>query len=95
MHSCKSFLFIHTIQEGKFLQNSDHFLFQPFAADKADNKAEGAEHPVEVHSHPDAQQLAVEAEDHQVAEAHPEHPHRDDAHRHGEGCVAGGAEDVG
>ena len=37
----------------------------------------------------------MEAKDHQVAEAHPEHPHRDDAHRHGEGCVAGRAEDVG
>ena len=37
----------------------------------------------------------MQAQDHQVAEAHPEHPHGEDADRHCEGGVAGGAEDVG
>ena len=37
----------------------------------------------------------MQAQDHQVAETHPEHPHGEDADRHREGGVAGGAEDVG
>ena len=76
-------------------KDSDDLLFQPLAAHEAHKEAQGAERPVQIHAHPDGQQAAVEGQHTQVAEAHPEHPHGEDADRHREGGVAGGAEDVG
>ena len=75
--------------------NSDHLLLHPPAADKADAEEQRAHGPIQEHAHPDEQQAAVELEHHQVAEGHPEHPHGDDADRHGKGGVSGGAQDVG
>lgn len=75
--------------------NSDHLLFHPPAADKADAEEQRAHGPIQEHAHPDEQQAAVELEHHQVAEGHPEHPHGDDADRHGKGGISGGAQDVG
>lgn len=73
----------------------DDFLFQPFATDKADGEAEGAEYPVKVHTHPDAQQLTVEAQNHQITEADPKYPHREDADGHSEGRIPCRTKNVG
>ena len=74
---------------------SDDLLLKPFSPDKTHHKADGAERPVEIHPHPDAEQSAAHLQDPQVAEAHAEHPHGHDADGHGEAGVAGGTEDVG
>ena len=74
---------------------SDHTLLQPAAPAEAQIEAQRAEHPVQIHPHPDAQQPAAEAEHCQIAEAHPERPHGHDAHGHGKPGITGGAQDIG
>ena len=76
-------------------QRSDHAVLHPFAAEEADGEEQGAEGPVHEHTGPDGQQAAAEMAHQQIAQGHPEQPHRGDADHHGVAGVAGGAQDVG
>ena len=74
---------------------SDHLMLHPFAADKADAKAQAAADPVDEHAEPHAGQPHVQLQYKEIAQHHPEGPHAHDAHQHGEFGVAAAAQGVG